>query len=100
MLSYMWPLTLCKAGLNGYLVRTGVPGASARIFYKWRTRVLFSDSETQTAAAQSGEGGSRGPQCTLPMLASRECGSYLGGSRNLESPLHCFIEIRSIKIDP
>lgn len=70
------------------------------IFYKWRPRVLFSDSETRAAAAQSGEGGGGDPQRTLPVLASRECGSYLRGSGNLESPLYCFIEIRSIKIDP
>lgn len=48
----------------------------------------------------SGEGGGGGPQRTLPVLASRECGCYLRGSGNPESPLHCFIEIRSIKIDP
>lgn len=39
-----------------------------------------------TAAAQSGEGGSGDPQCTLSVLASRECG-YLRGSGNLTALL-------------
>lgn len=57
-------------------------------------------TEPRTAAAQSGEGGGGDPRRTLPVVASRECGSCLRGSGNLESPLHCFAEIRSIKIDP